>query len=61
MKNVRSQVRKHVMDKINQAWSEVNNHVRIQVINNVNDKVLTQVGLQGNGQMRNQILRNIKL
>jgi hypothetical protein len=61
MKNVRSQVRKHVMDGINQAWSKVNNHVRIQVINNVNDKVLTQVGLQGNGQMRNQVLRNIKL
>lgn len=61
MKNVRSQVRKHVMDSINQAWSKVNNHVGIQVINNVNDKVLTQVGLQGNGQMRNQVLRNIKL
>ena len=61
MKNVRSQVRKHVMDSINQAWIKINNHVRIQVTNNVNDKVLTQVGLQGNGQMRNQVLRNIKL
>jgi hypothetical protein len=61
MKNVRGQVRKHVMNKINQAWSKVNNHVQIQVINNVNDKVLTQVGLQGNGQMRNQVLRNVKL
>jgi hypothetical protein len=48
------------MDSINQAWSKVNNHVRIQVINNVNDKVLTQ-GIQGNGQMRNQVLQNVKL
>ena len=61
MKNVRSQVREHVMDSINQAWSKINNHVRIQVTKKVNDKVLTQVGLQGNGQMRNQVLRNIKL
>ena len=57
MKNVKSQVGKHVMDRINQAWGKITNHVRSQV----NSKVLTQVGLQGNGQMRNQVLRNIKL
>jgi hypothetical protein len=57
MRNVRSQVRKHVMDKINQAWGKITNHVRSQV----NSKVLTQVGLRGSEQIRNQVLRNIKL
>lgn len=57
MKNVKSQVGKHVMDRINQAWGKITNHVRSQV----NSKVLTQVGLRGSEQIRNQVLRNIKL
>jgi hypothetical protein len=57
MKNVKSQVREHVMDRINQAWGKITNHVRSQV----NSKVLTQVGLRGSEQIRNQVLRNIKL
>ena len=57
MRNVNNQVRKHVMDRINQAWGKITNHVQ----NQVNSKVLTQVGLRGNEQIRNRVRQNMNL